>query len=59
MSHVALQVRAQAVYLTAHVAGGSINASTASARLAAENVARVLSGGRPHYAVNPNILERR
>ncbi|HEX9015606.1 MAG TPA: phosphoglycerate dehydrogenase [Chloroflexota bacterium] len=43
-------------YLSPHLAGSSSDATMLSARLAAENVVRVLRGERPHSCVNPEVL---
>lgn len=44
------------LYITGHAAGASHDARRAGARMAAENVIRVLNGERPHTLINPEVL---
>jgi phosphoglycerate dehydrogenase-like enzyme len=44
------------VVLTPHVAGTTIESVARAASMAARNVANILSGGSPLYAVNPEVL---
>jgi phosphoglycerate dehydrogenase-like enzyme len=45
------------LYMTAHAAGASHDARKAAARMAAENVIRVLNGEAPHTLLNPEVLK--
>jgi phosphoglycerate dehydrogenase-like enzyme len=46
------------VIVTPHCAGTTMESITRAARMAAENVARVLSGRCPLHAVNPEVCTR-
>jgi phosphoglycerate dehydrogenase-like enzyme len=46
------------VIVTPHCAGTTMESVARAARMAAENVARVLSGRRPLHAVNPEVCAR-
>jgi D-3-phosphoglycerate dehydrogenase len=46
------------VIVTPHCAGTTMESVARAARIAAENVARVLSGRRPLHAVNPEVCAR-
>jgi phosphoglycerate dehydrogenase-like enzyme len=45
------------LYITGHAAGASHDARKAAARMAAENVVRVLNGVPPHTVLNPEVIE--
>lgn len=45
------------LYMTAHAAGASHDARRAGARMAAENVVRILAGEAPHTLLNPEVLK--
>lgn len=45
------------VILTPHVAGFSVKANAGGAKMAVENALLVLQGKRPHFCVNPEVLE--
>jgi phosphoglycerate dehydrogenase-like enzyme len=49
-------LRARNVILSPHVAGLSIEANTASSRIACESVVAALRGGRVSHCVNPEVL---